>query len=99
MAANNTQEALKSGSNCLLDIDEDSSATRLLVHDTRMQALVKNEPITPQVSKVPALFNQYGISNVMFLDGVGDWLSVADNVTAEDYYALFLTASEFNAVL
>ena len=97
MAAN-IQEALEAGSKCLL-FDEDSSATNLLVRDARMQALIKNEPITPYVSKVRALYNQYGVSTVMVVGGLGDWLSVADNVIAMDYYVPRLITSEVKAVL
>ena len=97
MAAN-IQEALEAGSKCLL-IDEDSSATNLLVRDARMQALIQNEPITPLVSKVRALYEQHGVSTVMVVGGLGDWLAVADNVIAMDYYVPRLITSEVTAVL
>jgi predicted ABC-class ATPase len=97
MAAN-IQEALEVGSECLL-IDEDSSATNLLVRDARMQALIRNEPITPLVSKVRALYNQHGVSTVMVVGGLGDWLSVADSVIAMDYYVPRLITSKVEAVL
>ena len=48
--ASNIQEALEAGSQTLL-IDEDCSATNLLVRDQRMQLLIKKEPITPLISK------------------------------------------------
>ena len=67
MAAN-IQEALEAGSQSLL-IDEDSSATNLLVRDQRMQALIQNEPITPLVSKVRALHQQHGVSTIMVVGG------------------------------
>jgi predicted ABC-class ATPase len=97
MAAN-IQEALEAGSKSLL-IDEDSSATNLLVRDARMQALIQNEPITPLVSKVRALYDQHGVSTVMVVGGLGDWLSVADNVIAMDYYVPRLITSKVEAVL
>ena len=78
MAAN-IQEALELGCKTLL-IDEDSSATNLLVRDQRMQALIQAEPITPFVSKARALFEQHGISTVIVVGGCGDYLSVADTV-------------------
>lgn len=85
MAAN-IQEALEAGCKTLL-IDEDSSATNLLVRDQRMQALIRNEPITPLVSKVSALYNQYGVSTVIVIGGLGDWLAVADRVVLMDSYS------------
>jgi predicted ABC-class ATPase len=97
MAAN-IQEALEVGSKSLL-IDEDSSATNLLVRDARMQALIQNEPITPLVSKVRALYTQHGVSTIMVVGGLGDWLSVADNVIAMDYYIPRLITSKVQAVL
>lgn len=97
MAAN-IQEALEIGSKSLL-IDEDSSATNLLVRDARMQALIQNEPITPLVSKVRALYKQHGVSTIMVVGGLGDWLSVADNVIAMDYYVPRLITSKVQAVL
>ncbi|KZF25193.1 hypothetical protein L228DRAFT_217562 [Xylona heveae TC161] len=83
--ASNIQEALELGSKTLL-IDEDSSATNLLVRDQRMQALVRNEPITPLVSKVRALYNQHGVSTLIVIGGCGDYLSVADVVLGLSSY-------------
>lgn len=51
------------------------------------------------MSKVRALYNQYGVSTVMVVGGLGDWLSVADNVVAMDYYVPRLITSEVEAVL
>lgn len=81
----NIQEALEAGCKTLL-IDEDSSATNLLVRDARMQALIRNEPITPLISKARALYNEKGVSTVIVIGGLGDWLSVADRIIAMDSY-------------
>lgn len=97
MAAN-IQEALEAGSKSLL-IDEDSSATNLLVRDARMQALIQNEPIMPLVSKVRALHAQQGVSTIMVVGGLGDWLSVADHIIAMDYYVPRLITSKVQDVL
>lgn len=83
--ASSIQEALEAGCKTLL-IDEDSSATNLLVRDQRMQALIKKEPITPLISKASALKREYGVSTVIVVGGLGDWLSVADTVIAMDSY-------------
>lgn len=79
------QEALEVGCRTLL-IDEDTSATNLLVRDERMQALVRNEPITPLVSKVRALYSEHGVSTIIVVGGLGDWLSVADRVVGMESY-------------
>lgn len=84
MAAN-IQEALELGCKTLL-IDEDSSATNLLVRDQRMQALIKAEPITPFVSKARALFAHHGVSTLIVVGGCGDYLSIADTVIGMQSY-------------
>jgi predicted ABC-class ATPase len=80
-------EALESGARVLL-LDEDSSATNLLVRDARMRALIApdKEPITPLVERVRQLHAERGVSLVMVVGGVGDYLAVADTVIAmEDW--------------
>ncbi|HHO50275.1 MAG TPA: ATPase, partial [Deltaproteobacteria bacterium] len=75
-------EAVESGARLIL-LDEDTSATNLLVRDARMRALIppEDEPITPLVARVRELAER-GISTVMVVGGVGDWLAVADVVVA-----------------
>lgn len=85
MAAN-ISEALELGAQLIM-VDEDTSATNLLVRDERMQMLIKNEPITPLVSKVRALYDHHGISTIIVIGGLGDWLDVADNVIGMDSFA------------
>ena len=84
MAAN-IQEALELGSKLLL-IDEDSSATNLLVRDARMQELISAEPITPFCSKVRALHKDCNVSTIIVIGGCGDYLSVADSVIGMGSY-------------
>ncbi|KAK6410282.1 hypothetical protein LTR95_018218, partial [Oleoguttula sp. CCFEE 5521] len=67
-------------------IDEDSSATNLLVRDHRMQLPIKHEPITPLISNVRALYSEHGVSTVVVVGGLGDWLAVADRVIAMESY-------------
>ena len=64
-------------------LDEDTSATNLLVRDERMRALIPRdrEPITPLVERVRQLADR-GVSTIMVVGGVGDWLAVADRVVA-----------------
>ncbi len=87
-------EALESGARVLL-LDEDSSATNLLVRDARMRQLIDpdKEPITPLVERVRQLSTERGVSLVMVVGGVGDYLAVADTVIAmEDWRARVVTA-------
>ena len=96
--ATNIQEALEAGCKTLL-IDEDSSATNLLVRDQRMQKLIQNEPITPLISKARALYSQHGVSTIIVIGGLGDWLSVSDNVIAMDSYIPRIITTEAKAVI
>jgi len=80
-------EAVESGAGVLL-IDEDTSATNLLVSDARMRQLIprEGEPITPFVERVRQLVTGWGVSTVMVIGGVGDYLAVADTVIAMEAY-------------
>lgn len=80
-------EAVESGGTTLL-IDEDTSATNLMVRDERMRALIPDdrEPITPLVARVGQLFEAWGVSTVLVVGGVGDFLAVADTVIAMHDY-------------
>ncbi|WP_172192107.1 ABC-ATPase domain-containing protein [Actinomyces faecalis] len=82
-------EAVEAGASALL-LDEDTSATNLLIRDRRMRALVadEREPITPLVDRVSALAEQRGVSTVLVMGGSGDYLDVADRVLLLDSYQL-----------
>ena len=82
-------EAVEAGSTVLL-LDEDTSATNLLIRDSRMRELVAadREPITPLVDRITALFRQRGVSTVMVMGGSGDYLDMADRVLLMDAYHL-----------
>lgn len=79
-------EAVELGAPLLL-IDEDTSATNLLIRDERMRALVaaEKEPITPLVDRIGALARE-GVSTVMVMGGSGDYLDCADRVLMLDSY-------------
>lgn len=79
-------EAVELGSRLLL-IDEDTSATNLLIRDERMRALVaaEKEPITPLVDRIGALASS-GVSTIMVMGGSGDYLDIADTVLMLDSY-------------
>ncbi|WJQ07572.1 ABC-ATPase domain-containing protein [Geobacillus stearothermophilus] len=88
-------EMIEAGASAFL-IDEDTSATNLLVRDARMQALVakESEPITPYIDKARQLFRDYGISTVLVVGGLGDYLDVADWVIKMEAYVPFDVTAE-----
>lgn len=79
-------EALEVGVPVLL-IDEDTSATNLMIRDERMRALVvaDKEPITPFVDRIAGLADA-GVSTILVMGGSGDYLDVADLVLMMDSY-------------
>lgn len=82
-------EAVQAGADCVL-LDEDTCATNLMVRDARIRALVprEREPITPLVERVRQLHARWGLSTVLVVGGVGDYLGVADTVISmEDFRA------------
>lgn len=79
-------ESLQLGARSLL-IDEDTSATNLLIRETRMRDLVAadKEPITPLVDRVSSLTGA-GTSLIMVVGGSGAFLDAADRVLMMDNY-------------
>jgi predicted ABC-class ATPase len=83
--AANIAEALEIGTSLLL-VDEDTSATNFMIRDERMRELVRKEPISPFIDLVRPLHRTLGVSTVVVVGGVGDYLDVADRVILmEDY--------------
>ncbi|WP_025272660.1 ABC-ATPase domain-containing protein [Haloglycomyces albus] len=82
-----TVESLEVGSQLLL-IDEDTSATNLMIRDARMQDLVSkdHEPLTPLVDLIRSLSDDHGISTILVMGGSGDYMDVADRVVMMDSY-------------
>lgn len=93
-------EAIEAGATALL-LDEDTSATNLLIRDARMRSLVaaEREPITPLVDRVGALSSRLGVSTVMVMGGSGDYLDVADHVVLLDAYELRDATEQARAVV
>jgi predicted ABC-class ATPase len=85
--AANIIEALEVEAQVLL-IDEDTSATNFMVRDRRMQELIakSQEPITPFIDRVRQLYDQFGVSSILIIGGVGDYLDVADTVLLMDAF-------------
>ena len=73
------------GASALL-VDEDVSAANFMARDGRMRALVADESITPLLYRVNGLYNSHGISSVIVVGGVGEWLDVPNNVILLDKY-------------
>ncbi len=83
--AANIAEALEIGTSLLL-VDEDTSATNFMIRDERMRELVRKEPISPFIDLVRPLHDSLGVSTVVVVGGVGDYLDAADLVVLmEDY--------------
>ena len=80
-------EAIELGSPLLL-IDEDTSATNLMIRDGRMRELVQaeKEPITPLVDRISSLHRDLGVSTILVMGGSGDYLDHADRVLMMDHY-------------
>ena len=92
-------ESLELGARTLL-IDEDTSATNLLIRDTRMRDLVAadKEPITPLVDRVTSL-TEAGISLIMVVGGSGAFLDAADRVLMMDNYRCLDVTSRARTVV
>jgi len=90
-------EALELGADTLL-LDEDTSATNLLVRDARMQRLVRKETITPLIDRVRELHERLGVSTVLVTGGSGDYLDVADRVLLLEHYRARDATAEARAV-
>lgn len=77
----NIVEAVEAGSTTLL-MDEDTCAANFMIRDSKMQQLVNkgDEPITAYIDRVRQLYDEYGISTILVLGGVGDYFDVADQV-------------------
>ncbi len=84
--AANIAEALEIGTSLLL-VDEDTSATNFMIRDERMRELVRKEPISPFIDLVRPLYESMGVSTVVVVGGVGDYLDVADHVILMEDYA------------
>jgi hypothetical protein len=83
--AANVAEAIEMGATAML-VDEDVSAANFMARDGRMRALVMDESITPLLYRVNGLYNTRGVSSVVVVGGVGDWLDVPHNVILLNKY-------------
>ena len=97
--AANIVEALEVGARVLL-IDEDTSATNLMIRDHRMQELVAKdrEPLTPFVDLATPLHRDRGTSTVLVVGGSGDYFDVADRVVCMDAFVPRLVTEEARTI-
>jgi predicted ABC-class ATPase len=58
-----------------------------MIRDERMRELVRSEPISPFIELVRPLHRSLGVSTVVVVGGVGDYLDVADRVILLEDYA------------
>lgn len=93
-------EAVEMSSRVLL-IDEDTSATNFMVRDALMEEVVaaEQEPITPFVERVRALWEQAGVSSVIVVGSSGAFFPVADTVVQMDCYRAIDVTQRVDAVL
>lgn len=85
--AANVIEAIESGSSLFL-IDEDTCATNFMVRDELMQRVVHRdqEPITPFIERVQALYKEKGISCILVAGSSGSYFQTADYIVQMDRY-------------
>ena len=85
--AANVVEAMEAGTKVML-IDEDTSATNVMIRDELMQRVVNrdSEPITPFIDRVQELSSKYGISTVLVAGSSGSYFHKADCIIQMDHY-------------
>jgi predicted ABC-class ATPase len=83
--ATNVVEAMEMNWSAFL-VDEDVSAAKFMARDGRMRSLVMDESITPFLYRVNGLYHTHGISSIVVIGGVGDWLDVPNHVILLDKY-------------
>lgn len=83
--AANVAESIEMKATALL-VDEDVSAANFMSRDGKMRALVMDESITPLIYRVNGLYSKHGISSIVVVGGVGDWLDVPNAVIKLDRY-------------
>ena len=97
--AANIIEGIESGTKTLL-IDEDTSATNLMIRDSIMQKLVvkDKEPITPYIDVAKNLYSKLGISTILVVGSCGDFIDIADLVIQMDNYEPFEVTEKAKAL-
>lgn len=70
----------------LLLIDEDKSATNFMIRDRNMRRVVKDEPIIPFTDRVRELYEEQGVSTILVIGAISEYLSYADTVLLMEGY-------------
>lgn len=85
--AANVVEAMEAGTSLFL-IDEDTCATNFMIRDELMQRVIQpeQEPITPFIDRVEALYRQFGISSILVAGSSGSFFHSADCIIQMDHY-------------
>ncbi|MCP1102263.1 putative ABC-class ATPase [Aequitasia blattaphilus] len=88
--AANIVEGIEAGSKLLL-IDEDTSATNLMVRDELMQKVVAKdkEPITPFLERAKGLYKEEDISTILVVGSSGSFFQIADKIIQMDTYKAY----------
>lgn len=95
--AANVAEAMEMGATAML-VDEDVSAANFMARDGRMRALVMDESITPLLYRVNGMYNTHGISSIVVVGGVGDWLDVPHKVILLHKYVASDATAKANSI-
>lgn len=85
--AANVIEGIEAGTGLFL-IDEDTSATNFMIRDELMQRVVSRnqEPITPFIDRVRALYEEFGISTIIVAGSSGAYFHAADSIIQMEHY-------------
>ncbi|ORY94520.1 hypothetical protein BCR43DRAFT_494151 [Syncephalastrum racemosum] len=89
------QELLEVGCQAIV-FDEDTCATNFMIRDKRMQLIIakENEPITPLIYKIRAMYIERGVSSILVIGGCGDYVDKADCILEmRNYTCRDITAS------
>lgn len=95
--AANVSEAIEMGATAML-VDEDVSAANFMARDGRMRSLVMDESITPLLYRVNGMYQTLGISSIVVVGGVGDWLDVPHKVILLDKYVASDATAKANSI-
>lgn len=96
--AANVVEAVQNGSKLLL-IDEDKSATNFMIRDENMRKLIKGDPMIPYTDRVRELVESNGVSTILVIGSLSEYLSYADEVILMDNFEASCITSRMSDLL
>ena len=74
------------GKSKLLLIDEDKSATNLMIQDEIMRQLVTQDPIIPFTERIKEFFDRWSVSTIIVIGGCSEYLFKANCVLLMENY-------------